>query len=320
MDFFKFPGCPFQLRYLSLSSSKLSREFEHFNEDGMSFLRHHANTLNFLEIRAQLPHEVLEFALKKLRMLRSLTLRLNLIPTQETFYNHRQPRKSVKTLTLEGPYIDLHQITAILKLYPATQGLSLDNFYVDFSPDLVAMVLDSASIQCPKLSELTISRIPFLPAHVEFNALNILRVKYINSIDEITSFFKNAKCLKALHIDFVFRHQLNQRSIDEILGCNITQLYITSEPFECYRIFEMIEKCPGKKLESLEIRAQAFTYFKHYTFSYKEDQRTKFQEMAERMDMELKDYLINEMFNAEEHGQNEDSVISDYVTNSFDFL
>lgn len=323
IDFFKLPALPFQLRYLSLSSSKISGAVENFDEDGLNFLRAHVSTLNFLEIRAQLPHDMLDFALKKFRMLKSLTLRLNMLPNAEAFYVIKTSRKSVKTLTLEGPYIDLHQITAILKLYPATQALSFDNFYVDFSPDLVAMVFEAASIHCPNLSELTISRIPFLPTHVNFEILNVLRVKYINSIDEITSFFKNAKNLKALHIDFVFRHQLKQKSIDELLACNLTHLYITSEPFECSKIFKMIQNSPANKLESLDFRAQAFGYFKHYTFKYKES-KIRFDEMTYKMEADLTDHLFSELLDPmDEEGstfKDEDSVITDYITNSFDFL
>lgn len=296
---------------------------EQTNAEALAFLRHHT-TLNFLEIRAQLPIEVLRFAMKKFRMLKSLTLRLSLLPIDEEFYAQKSPRKSVKNLTLEGPFIDLNQIKAIFKLYSGVQALSLDNFFVDFSPDLIASVLELASIHLTNISELTISRIPFVPAHVTFKFLSILRIKYINSLEDITSFTKNAKNLRAIHVDFVFRHQLKQEHIDELLRCNLTKLCLTSEPYEIYKLYKMIEESPeNSKLISVDMRAHAFNYFKCYNFRFKKTKGggdVNYQEVAEKMRLDMKDYLVKELMDTLEEGADEkddDCVIIDYVMDSF---
>lgn len=315
MDFFTNTSVfrfPFQLRNLSLSSPISYSVVPNNNEEAMNFLKRYATSLNDLEIRAQLSLDVLEFLLKKLRLLKSLVLRLNFLPIDASFYAIRNPKKNLKKLILEGPYINLDQIEAILKLFPALQCLSLDNFIVDFSLTLMAQILEQVSRHCPDITNLTISRIPLLSENVEFNALTSLRIKYINSVSEIISFIKNARNLKELHVEFVHRNQLSKTDVDQLLMVKLSRLYITAEPHEAHKICKMIENNHEKTLEELEVRVHAFNYQKYYNFRYSNEANC--QLVAAKMKDDLKDFLLNELLASVEGNYDSDDDIIDYLT------
>lgn len=111
---------PFQLRHLSLVSTLNKIAHSYDNEDeAIKFLNQHNNSIHLLELQGLLPKNVIDFALKRFRLLKSLVLRLNYMPVDADFYSQKRPKKSVKMLTLEGPFLNVQQITGIFKLYPS---------------------------------------------------------------------------------------------------------------------------------------------------------------------------------------------------------
>jgi hypothetical protein len=163
MSFFTSANFSFQLKELSLSSTLIKKAETYDNEDmAINFFNTLCSSLTTLEIHAPLPNKVLDFLLKKFRLLKRLTLKTNLIPLEMNFYPQKHPKRSVKVLTLEGPYMNVRQTEGILRLYPVVQALNLDNIYPDIASETVAQILKLVSAFCSALHELTIPRLPWL--------------------------------------------------------------------------------------------------------------------------------------------------------------
>jgi hypothetical protein len=252
-------------------------------------------------------------------MLKSLTLQLSLLPSVKDFFVRLEPVNVLRILALEGPHVDLAQIEGIFKLYTGVISLTLNNFNTDLLPNHVTNVLELAANNCLRLAELTISRLPSLPWHIRFNSLTMLRVKYINNVDEIISIFYNSKILRTLHVDFIFRHQFNQESIDRLLLCNLTHLYLTSEPYECLKILQMIIASTEKTLENLELRTHALEYNKSYSIRFKKKGKNaaNYGEMEMKLKHDVSDFGLKEL-QASMSGIDEDSNIIDYILDSSD--
>lgn len=122
MSFFTSTEFPFTLRQLTLSSTVRPKDDQSPNEEfALKFFNRNCSTIQTLDLQAPLPSKVLQFALKRFRVLRYLVLRLNFLPEDPNFFFQKLGKKSVKLLTLEGPYLNVNQTKAIFKLYPAIQ-------------------------------------------------------------------------------------------------------------------------------------------------------------------------------------------------------
>lgn len=185
--------------------------------------------------------------------------------------------------------------------------------------------MKAASLHCTTLFELSILRLPTLTADVKFESLTVLRLKYVNTIAELTSMLENSPNLRKLHIDHIFRGQCEESLIDALLGQNLRVLYICAEPLECQRIYDLIEGHPQRNLDILELHARTLNYSKCFQFRFTafSGVEPNFEKQAEEMNDEFKDFLLLELLalvNMDESAhESDDAAIINHVMNSFEF-
>ena len=122
MDFFTKAEFPFDLRRLSLNSTlpASSTNEPHKNEvAAMKFFTFNCvKTLQFIDIHAGLPHSVLCLCMTKMTKLKSLVLRLDVLPKDFKFNGATKKSEGLRELTLKGTSCDFEQALGVLKLYP----------------------------------------------------------------------------------------------------------------------------------------------------------------------------------------------------------
>lgn len=268
MEFFKFSNYTFSLKQLSLVTSdytgQINTRYDHFFQD---FISGHVMSLNSLEMRALLSPSSLDFLMKKLRNLRSILLKVNYLICDTSIYYQKKPKKTVKTLILEGSFHSIDMVVALLSLYPCAKLVHFRDSYMDFNIKFLSDVLRYAALICTEITELSLSRMSFLESDVKFEKLEVLRVGYVNDWNDLVGFLKNNYTVQHLYIDHVFRQQTDLRAMKMIVNTHIMHLHITADSYEIKRIYEIMEIIGSGNLYTMELTAQS-NGSKKYHFSF----------------------------------------------------
>jgi hypothetical protein len=298
MEFFKQSHYGFALKHLSLMTSdytgQISTRYDTYFQD---FITGIAPTLSSLEMRALLSPSSLDYLMKKLRNLRYILLKVNYLICDTSIYYRKKPRKSVKTLILEGSFHSIDMIVALMALFPCAKVLHFRDSYMDLNVNFLKDMLRYTSFICTELNELSLSRMILLNPEIRFSELEILRVGYVNDWNDLDEFLNNNYTVQKLYIEHVFRQQSNIDAIEMIITSNVMHLHMTADSYEIKRIYEIFEITGSGNLITLELTVQAYES-KSYRFHFSPGNINAM--VAEQLKFDTNAFIIEDTFQFEQ--------------------
>ncbi|CAG9805915.1 unnamed protein product [Chironomus riparius] len=293
MEFFKYADYTFALKELNLVTSdytgQINTRYDHFFQD---FIAQNTSSLNSLEMKALLSPASLDFIMKRLRNLRSILLKVNYLICDTSIYYQKKPRRTVKTLTLEGSFHSIDMIVALMALYPCAKVLSFRDSYMDFNVKFLSDVLRYAALICTELNDLSLTRLIPLQPELRFEKLEILRVGYVNDWNDLVTFLKMNNTIQRLCIEHVFRQQSDHRAMEMIIDCNIMHLHMTSDSYEIKRIFEIFDIIGSGNLFTLKLTVQSCES-KSYNFHFSPGNNNSIT--AEELKFDTNAFIIDDL-------------------------
>lgn len=297
MDLFEVMEYKFKLKQLIIETHHFDKEpSKEFENNFLKFLKIHTCSLTSLEVRGSVTNDVLCYMLKKIRFMKTLVVKISFLPEDANFYEVKKPKRSVKRLTLEGPFSNTAPMTAIIQLYPSILELNLRDHNLHGNANFLSDFIVFVAQTCSDLVELSIVRMPTFAEGVEvkFKTLKTLRVGYINDVIEITSVLENNPSIKKLQIEFVFRHQSQMQFFTSILRCGIKHLIIKAEHQEIQMIHRHI-MWNTRELATLELQFYTGDDLKVYNFNFVEENPMLLNAISQKLIDETRSYMVDEL-------------------------
>lgn len=242
---------PFHLTQLSLQHIRLQESPDDYN-NLLKFLKPQAKTMKILELGRSFPSFVLEFVFANMTKLHTLSLLMNELPEDETFYERLEENRSVKDLifldSIRLKDSHLKCFCDFLQKLPNICNLKV----LEYCGNLPFLLMAE---NLPKIETLTTYSFNEDIFHgVQFPNLKTLEIEQLDDKIDWNTFTKANSQLTELTIQNIFDASfLNHDDIESITSnLNLQSLRLGENFSADERFFEIIRnKCPNIKVLDL---------------------------------------------------------------------
>ncbi|KAG5676584.1 hypothetical protein PVAND_006407 [Polypedilum vanderplanki] len=253
-------------KFTGLFCTNLTRH-EFFNENLISFLNVHANSLETLKITgSSLSPNTYKFSISHLSNLYMLELNPNSIPQENSFYKNLPKNTNLKVFHIESTITrtNINGVLQIIRHYSNISNLMFFDTDEFISNDLFYAISHELKFLL-NLSVLNFNK-NFIPTH-KIQILNSFSIKILNDIDQFLNFITLNNTLEKINVGWIKR-DFGEEIVEKIITQPRLQYIKFGGRFIANkRIYEVISR-DYKNLRTLELVVNNYDDIKNLKFIF----------------------------------------------------
>ena len=232
---------PLKLKKIDFQNNDLTDQ--HFAR----FLATQASSLEELEIQFG-SRDIYEVIFKEMKVLKTLRMNMDTLPTDKEFYDRLKPIKSLKEIFSNFGFSDEVSAKGILGNCPNLEVLNVTMHGNGF--DLLSFI----AINNPKITTLSIKTLKgHTSPDIKFRSLKQLQLYEVKNIEFLLTFIRNNPALETLSIWWIDEDVLQPKDLDVLMDeSNLRHLKFMGECETMKAIYDKL-KVDYKNLKSLEL-------------------------------------------------------------------